>query len=328
MDVTPWQEDSCKLLTPYFFVELGISSQPLQESYRKYEFLSTHSWMKMIWEKILMFDLEITVANHAMKYPSDGNWFIMQVLFWDGLSYGHPFEAKWSANLHAGALPVRYPHSIWTEDQSERSLPPANRGGVVYNRLTKWTSNQFWFHLWQGAMRALCPSWRLLTGARCFIAPTRKIWRWTWDYATSSLCCVSTDRCIKDVFVSGQKPNRFQFFQSQLKSNTSTICSVEPTHAGGRWRLMSMALAAAPSPLHKRSWKFCTHGATPGFGSTCWHLVGSTGYTRQLCMAHWWRSWTALTYSSSIQTSAQWPLRWSVKIAVGTWSASLLRRCW
>ncbi len=56
-----------------FLVELGISFQPLQELYSKYGFLSTHSWMKMLWEKISMFGVKIVVANKAMKYPQEGD---------------------------------------------------------------------------------------------------------------------------------------------------------------------------------------------------------------------------------------------------------------
>jgi hypothetical protein len=63
-----------------FLVELGISFQPLQESYSKYGFLSTHSWMKMLWEKIFMFSVEIIVADLAMEYPWDGDRFVMQLL--------------------------------------------------------------------------------------------------------------------------------------------------------------------------------------------------------------------------------------------------------
>jgi hypothetical protein len=64
-----------------FLVELGISFQPLQESYSKYRFLSTHSWIKMLWEKISMFGVKIVVENEAMKYPREGDQFIMQLLF-------------------------------------------------------------------------------------------------------------------------------------------------------------------------------------------------------------------------------------------------------
>jgi hypothetical protein len=32
------------------FVELGLSFQPLQESYKRFGFIVTHSWFKMLWE--------------------------------------------------------------------------------------------------------------------------------------------------------------------------------------------------------------------------------------------------------------------------------------
>ncbi len=56
-----------------FFVELGISFQLLQESYSKYGFLSTHSWMKMLWEKVSMFGVKIVVADLTMEYPWEGD---------------------------------------------------------------------------------------------------------------------------------------------------------------------------------------------------------------------------------------------------------------
>jgi hypothetical protein len=64
-----------------FSMEQGISFQPLQEQYSKYKFLLTHSWMKMLWEKISIFDLEIIVMDFALEYPKRGNWFIMQIFF-------------------------------------------------------------------------------------------------------------------------------------------------------------------------------------------------------------------------------------------------------
>jgi hypothetical protein len=52
-----------------FLLELGISSQLLQESYIKYSFLSTHSWMKILWEKVSMFGVRTVVADTGMVYP-------------------------------------------------------------------------------------------------------------------------------------------------------------------------------------------------------------------------------------------------------------------
>ncbi len=45
-----------------------------------YEYLLTHSWMKMLWEKVSMFGLKVLVADLQLKYPREGDRFIMQVL--------------------------------------------------------------------------------------------------------------------------------------------------------------------------------------------------------------------------------------------------------
>ena len=52
-----------------FMLELGISLQPLQESFDKYSFLSTHSWMKMLWEKAFKFGVRTVVADTGMVLP-------------------------------------------------------------------------------------------------------------------------------------------------------------------------------------------------------------------------------------------------------------------
>jgi hypothetical protein len=63
-----------------FFFELGLSFTPLQESYSRYSFLVTHSWMKMLWEKVSKFDIKIVMMAASQKFPREGNQFIMQVL--------------------------------------------------------------------------------------------------------------------------------------------------------------------------------------------------------------------------------------------------------
>jgi hypothetical protein len=63
-----------------FLVEMGLSLQPLQELYEWYEYLLTHSWMKMLWEKVSMFGLKVVVADLQLKYSRELDRFIMQVL--------------------------------------------------------------------------------------------------------------------------------------------------------------------------------------------------------------------------------------------------------
>ena len=80
--------DGCKTATGRFmrqsyfllYVKLGLSFQPLQESFQQYGYLATHSWMKMLWEKLSMFGLHTVVADVCHTYPREGDQFIMQVL--------------------------------------------------------------------------------------------------------------------------------------------------------------------------------------------------------------------------------------------------------
>jgi hypothetical protein len=102
------------------------------------------------------------------------------------------------------------------------------------------------FQLWRSAVQAICPSWQATTQVGPFIAPTHKIWRWTWDCKLETLHCLRDDGENVDVFVLGWKPNRFHFSCQQPRSNTNTLCLVEPTHACSGWRLTSLVCMPAP----------------------------------------------------------------------------------
>ncbi len=66
------------------FVELGLSFHPLQAPYKHFEQLTTHSWMKMLWEKLSRFNVKAVVANVNSAFPRKGDEFIMQVLMRNG----------------------------------------------------------------------------------------------------------------------------------------------------------------------------------------------------------------------------------------------------
>ncbi len=231
-----------------FLVELGISFQPLHESYSKYGFLSTHSWMKMLWEKISMFRVKIVVANEAIKYPREGDQFIMQLLF----EMGYPWESLRRLNCMCIFLQVLFLSDILTALGNK-----INPEVLLHRSSSKMRSCMQWptecptesdFQLWRDAMHSLCPRRCSHAHIGHFTVPTQKIWRWTWDDASGFLCHASNDGSTEDVFVAGQKPNRFYYLYSRPSSTNGTLCSVEPTHASGRWRLTSLALAATPPP--------------------------------------------------------------------------------
>jgi hypothetical protein len=236
-------------------VELGISFQLLQESYSKYGFLSTHSWMKMLWEKISMIGVEIVVADLALEYPWERDWFVMQLLF----EMGYPREILQRLNRVHIFLQVLFLSDILTASGNK-----INPEVLLHRPTSRVRSRMRWltgcpmeldFQLWRDAMHTLCPSWCPHAQVEHFTAPSHKIWQWTWDNTYSLLCCASNDGDTKDVFVAVWKPNRFHYSYTRPSCNKGTIHLVEPTHACGGWRLTSSALAAILPSIPQSSWR-------------------------------------------------------------------------
>ena len=55
----------CLMQSSYslLFVELGMSFQPLQVPYKQFRQHVTHSWMKMLWEKLSKFNVKVVMGN-------------------------------------------------------------------------------------------------------------------------------------------------------------------------------------------------------------------------------------------------------------------------
>jgi hypothetical protein len=66
--------------------ELGISPQPLQESYAKYGKWITHSWLKLIWEKVDKFNITIEIATMPIDPPWEGDKWFMQAAMEAGVT--------------------------------------------------------------------------------------------------------------------------------------------------------------------------------------------------------------------------------------------------
>jgi hypothetical protein len=54
-----------KISYSLFFVKLGMSFEPLQADYRKYSSLVMHTWMKMLWEKLSMFKMTVSIPERS-----------------------------------------------------------------------------------------------------------------------------------------------------------------------------------------------------------------------------------------------------------------------
>ncbi len=67
------------LLTSYSYLilEIGLSSQPFQMSYDRFSFLATHSWMKMLQEKLDKFGIVVQTTESSFQFPKRGDRFLM-----------------------------------------------------------------------------------------------------------------------------------------------------------------------------------------------------------------------------------------------------------
>ena len=246
-----------------FLLELGISLQPLQESYNRYSFLSTHSWMKMLWEKVSMFGVKIIIANTGVVLQREGDRLIMQVLF----EQGYPQEILSRLNRVRIYYQAIFLSDIFTAS-GQKLDPEVTRQDSRQQIRSKlrWPTehpSEADFQLWRDAVGVICPSRNKRTGLGPFIAPSHRIWKWRWDEGSGCLCRSSEDRGVEDVFQSTKKPNRFYYKETRSYLGGGVLCSAEPTHAGaegGGWRMTSTAmevtLPKAPQTFMEvlRSW--------------------------------------------------------------------------
>ncbi len=195
-----------------------------------------------------MFGLDIIVADVGMEYPREGDQLIMQVLF----EMGYSCNTLQQLNQVRVFLQLLFLSDILTASRHNINPEVLSRqpSGEAWSRM-QWPNEcpiKSDWQLWREAMLAICPSWHLLTRVGHFIAPTHKVWRWIWNKRSATLCRASTDGTTKDAFVPRHKPNRFHFSQSQPTGQNTSIYSIEPTHATGGWRLMSMTPTSVLSP--------------------------------------------------------------------------------
>ncbi len=58
-------------------IELGLSDQPLAENYSVGAQWVVHSWLRSVWEKIYLFQLNVTIGNMEISLPCEGdNWLM------------------------------------------------------------------------------------------------------------------------------------------------------------------------------------------------------------------------------------------------------------
>ncbi len=140
------------------FLELGLSFHPLQESYDQFERLLTHSWMKMVWEKLSKFNVRAVVANLNLTFPCDGDQFIMQVL----IQSGYSIKVLHRLNRVRVSQQLLFMSDVLTALGNKINLEVLTQQspGEAWSNMTWPTEHppESDFQLWRIAMLSICPS--------------------------------------------------------------------------------------------------------------------------------------------------------------------------
>ncbi len=140
-------------------LKLGVSFQPLQSLYQQFSFLATHTWMKMLWEKLDKFNITVQTAESPLKFPQQGDKVLMLVF----RERGHGREALIRLNQVRVHLQLIFLSNILS------ALGLRINPTVLQHRATgKFHSSMRWpkeeptdldFLLWWEAMEDIFPSW-------------------------------------------------------------------------------------------------------------------------------------------------------------------------
>jgi hypothetical protein len=213
-------------------VELGMSFQPLQVNYKNHNHLVTHTWIKMLWEKLSMFEMTVIIPENSWGFPREGDKFIKQVL----LCAGYGKEDLWRLNRVRVSLQVLFMSSVLTASGNKISsevLFPRPCGEAWSNM--QWPSQHPTasnMDLWRNAMHTIGPSRCSSTGIGQFIGQTHRVWKWYWNSNASTLHHTNDDGSSEDVFIAGRKPNCFHLSHSQKQEQHNTVCLVQPMLEG------------------------------------------------------------------------------------------------
>ena len=68
-----------KMSANFMILEMGISTQPLQESYSKYSSWVTKCWLKSIWEKCDRYGVTVEFNDIKISLPRNGDQWLMRL---------------------------------------------------------------------------------------------------------------------------------------------------------------------------------------------------------------------------------------------------------
>ena len=165
----------------FMSIEMGVSDQPLQESYRRYQDRVTHSWLKSLWEKCDLLDIWIEFNDVKLSPPRSRDKWLMREFYRLG------YDSKALARLNRVRL---HQQVLFLSD-----ILGASGKELDQRYLHKRPSTEQWstlsfpkekpprkdFRLWEQAIQQLVPSGGLQDRLGVFEHASHKIWEWQFD---------------------------------------------------------------------------------------------------------------------------------------------------
>jgi hypothetical protein len=199
-----------KMSYSYFTLELGVSFQPLQASYSRFSFLATHSWIKMLWEKVDKFGVTIETAKGPLAFPRLGDKFLMLVL----LERGYSREIAQRLNRVRILMQVLFLSDVLTVlgnriDTTVLQIRPRTNKTSTLN----WPKEEPTLAdmiLWKEALEDICPSRRCLNCLGQYVEKSHRVQEWRWCAMTNKLLQYFQATAIMDVYKNTTKKlNRY-----------------------------------------------------------------------------------------------------------------------
>ena len=230
-------------------LEVGFGFQPLKLDHARYGALATHSWIKMLWEKLSMFGIVTEIQGMERGLPRRGDKFLNQVFEDLGFS--------WNERVRLNRVRV-YLQVLFLSDvvnasgariEVEKASPrPSHHKWSTYSRWPKEQPTSSRIDLWKEAMASICPSKPTVNKLGEFIAPTHRIWRWRWCSVSNELLNISPDTLRMDIYRPSLGANRFELAVSDVSvEDRGRLCSVMSSSSG--YRIVSTADSSIPAPV-------------------------------------------------------------------------------
>ena len=181
-----------KVSLNFLRVELGISVQPLQESYQKFGSWATNCWLKSLWEKCDHLDIRVEFNDDTLKLPRGRDTWLML----EFIRIGYSDKELIRLNRVRVCQQVLFLSEILGASGKELDLRYLRRRPLD----ERWSTLDFPqekpprkdFQLWEQALRQLVPAEGIQDRLGPFLHDGYKIWPWRHNAASNTLWHVNS----------------------------------------------------------------------------------------------------------------------------------------